>query len=142
MVSLRSFPRKEREEYLNEFMEELLNGPDSFVLDSHYSIMVNENVMNSMNDWAKNIHTFVLLTAPVKTLMNRISSDSGRDRALFPEGLSEEDKIQLLDKFQRHLICQSEELAKVLNKPFLRLENINLDQSVKEFTQFVESVKF
>ncbi len=138
--ALRKLPDPERERLLNQFMQELVSKSDSFVLDSHYSIMINGKVKNSINGWVKSMDAFVLITAPCEVIFKRIKNDSSRERALFPEFASEQDKLNLLQFFQDHLRAQSKELSYSLDKPYYELTNVDdIETSAEKLINFITS---
>lgn len=140
--ALRSLPRQKREKLLNQFMSQLMSDSNSYVLDSHYSIMVNGKIMNSMNDWSKDVDIFVLITAPIEIIFKRIKKDLGRDRALFEETATREEKFNGLENFQKHLRKQSKELAESFSRPYLELSNVGDIQALgNQLISFLDSQK-
>ena len=117
-------------------------GTKDFLLDAHYLGLVRGKVDRVTDSWLKDFDMLVLISAPLDEVWGRIQSDAkGRDRALFPAGISEEKMKKTLSKYQEQTSEEFKRLADLYNKP--RVEIINkenkMEESAEQLAFFIKS---
>lgn len=71
-------------------------------MDGHYLALVRGKIDKVTDNWIKNFDVFVLVSAPLEDVWNRISNDSNlRDRALFPLNTFDKEKLKIIDDHQK-----------------------------------------
>ena len=99
---LRALSSDEQDREWAACVEKLLATGRSFLLDAHYLSLVRGKVTHQGGkEWLRRFDVAAIIMAPVGEILERISADERvRDRALFPEGLSESGKLDMLIKYQ------------------------------------------
>ncbi len=122
-----------------ETAQHLLKEYDSkpFLLDTHILNLTNGTIIRRDGEWIQNYDALVLIKAEPKTILARISQDIAKDRALFPSGLSHEQKLNMLDKYQDETEKLFYELCELYRLPHFIIQNDStLDDGVATFTNF------
>lgn len=129
---LRALKQEERDIKYREYIEDLLSNKDrNFLLDAHYLGLVRGKVDQVTSSWLQNFDTFILISAPLNDVWNRILLDSKiRDRALFPAGSSEQEMRAILAKYQKQTSKEFKRLGKFYKKP--HVEILNKENKLKE----------
>ena len=107
-------------------MGRLLDGPveHTRILDSHYLYIRKGEVHQSTEDWIGNFDAVVLVYADPDTSWKRIRADhKKRDRALFPEGLSDVEAKAMYADYIQQTIAEFERIAADHQLPHLFLDN-------------------
>jgi adenylate kinase len=108
-------------------MRRLLSEPveHTRILDSHYLYIRKGEVHQSTEDWIGDFDAVVLVYADPETSWKRIRADhKKRDRALFPEGLSDPEAKTMYADYIERTIAEFERIA-----AYHRLPNLFLDNS-------------
>lgn len=140
---LRALTQRERDIKLGEYIRDLLHDRGSrFLLDGHYLGLVRGEVNRLTDSWLKDFDMLVLVSAPLGDIWRRIESDSKtRDRALFPADISEEEKKEMLLRYQKQTAEEFGRLAKLYEKPHVEIlnEENRLKESVQRLVSFIET---
>lgn len=112
-------------------------GSAPFLLDTHILNLTNGKIIRRDGKWIQNYDVLVLVKAEPKTILARISQDTAKDRALFPSGLSYDQKLATIDNYQKETEKSFYELCEQYHLPHLILQNDStLDDGVATFTNF------
>lgn len=136
---LRALPDQERDEKLEEFMNQLLDSSDNLLIDSHYLNLVRGKVTETTRDWISKCDAMVLVTTDTQTIWNRIKNDT-RDRALFPEDYPEEEKLIMLEDYIDKYEKTFANLAHKYNLPNKKILNYNLDSATTDLEEFLSTI--
>ncbi|MFM2339509.1 MAG: hypothetical protein RLZZ360_145 [Candidatus Parcubacteria bacterium] len=98
-AELRQISTNIRDKKFKQYVSDLISNQDNFLLDSHYTNLVNGERNQIISDWIKAFDAVILITAPADQLLNRIESGE-KDRALFLESNSTEQKLVVLQDYQ------------------------------------------
>lgn len=139
---LRSIPGDEQMEIREEMFNELASQKDrNIIADSHYLNLIRGKVNVITRDAIKKFDILVLISAPIEQIWNRIYKDhEARDRALFPEGFSEEESFQMLANYQEETRQEFHRLAGLHQKKSIEIINSDgeLESSVEELVDFLK----
>lgn len=141
---LRSLDEANRNAMMFDFIDSILtkhaNAPHH-ILDSHYLNLKRGLVDRVTGPWLNKFHAFVLVTAPVEHIFDRIERDHpNRDRALFPEDMKPETSFEMLRAYAERTRQEFIERAKEHNLPHIEIRNDNLDEATQQLVEFVEKL--
>ena len=122
---LRKLDDEYRKLQLNQFMSEIAASRKSFILDSHYLIMVDGVIKSVIDEWIKQYDLLIYLTAPAEVILERLNSDN-RDRALF----SSNDRLQQIHELQLFLDKTKNEVNSTANKYKIPMCILETDQEL------------
>jgi adenylate kinase len=137
--ALRTMDQGEVLEKWRETAEQLVeaNGDKSLFVDTHIMNLTHGNVVRRDGDWIAKYDAMILVKAKPAVILSRVLQDAGKDRALFPAGISESEKLAMLDDYQRQTEKLFVALCREYDLPSLIIEN---DASIAEGVQmFVKS---
>ena len=139
---LRSLSKEQQDKLWSECAEALLSGNfgDSFLLDAHYLSLNRGKINATVGDWINNFDAIILLSAPIESIWQRITADKEkRDRALFPEGISEETMKELLREHEKVTQTEFEKILKASKKPGIEIinEDGKQDTTVDKLVEFI-----
>jgi hypothetical protein len=87
--------------------------------------------------WIGKYDALILVTASPATVLTRITKDVNKDRALFPDGLSDAEKLHMLEAYQQQTEELFGELSKHYSLPSLVIRNDgSLQDGVAQFVAF------
>ena len=139
---LRSVPGDEQMEIREEMFNELASQKDrNLIADSHYLNLIRGNVNVITRDAIKKFDILVLISAPTEQVWTRIHKDeTKRDRALFPENLSQEESFKMLKSYQEETRQEFLKLAKIHDKKSIEIINPDggLESSIEELVDFLK----
>ena len=143
---LRALTQLERDTKLGEYVQTLFNRQDqqpraNMLFDSHYLALVRGKVDRVTGPWSEYFDAFVLLSAPLDNVWERLDEDSKtRDRGLFPIDItSEVERKNIIESYQKQILEEFERLVKMYGKPSVVIENKKglLSEAVEELVVFL-----
>ncbi len=139
---LRAIPGDEQMEIREEMFNGLASVKDrDLIVDSHYLNLIRGKVNVITRDAIKKFDALVLISSPIEQVWTRIYKDEiNRDRALFPEGLSEEESFQMLVKYQEETKQEFQRLSKLHQKKSIEIVNLDgeLESSITQLVDFLK----
>lgn len=103
------------------------------MLDTHLYNLTNGKLIPRYGDWIADYDILVLVKARPEVILERVEDDT-KDRALFPAGATNADKLRLLDDLQEQTEARFYKLAEQYHLPTLVLDNSdNLSKTVDAF---------
>jgi len=113
-------------------------GNKPFLLDTHILNLTNGNIIRRDGKWIASYDALVLVKAKPATILARVLKDTDKDRALFPEGKNDYQKLELLEHYQNETENLFRELSAKYKLPSLVIEN---DTKIADgVTTFISSV--
>ncbi|MBI2798099.1 AAA family ATPase [Candidatus Saccharibacteria bacterium] len=108
----------------------------NLIIDAHYMNLKHGKFYPVWGDWLSSVDALVLVEAPASAILERIELDPSKDRALFPAGATEKQKLSLL----KALISTSKDVfldcANQYNKKSLIIENTDPTKALDKFIKF------
>jgi adenylate kinase len=123
-----------------ETAEQLAKRPESFMLDTHIMNLTHGKVIRRDGPWIGDYDALMLVTADPTVILERVTQDVARDRALFPEGLSPAEKLAMVTDYQNQTKQLFGVLAARFGLPSAVIVNDTLDQAVTDCTAFIETI--
>jgi adenylate kinase len=134
--ALRALPKDYAQQKLDEMLEKLLETKENFIFDAHYLNLVRGEVKKVISPVIGKFDALLLRQVPTEIILERIKADhSIRDRALFPEGLNEEEQFKMLNDYVNQYGELHEDLALEYNLPAKILTG-EVDEAVQSFLEF------
>jgi adenylate kinase len=137
---LRALSDEESKAAYRQYLQELLEMENNFLLDAHYLSLVRGDVRTGTNDLIEKFDAFILISAPLETVWHRISTDSSkRDRAMFPSEMNTVEMKKMLAEYQQQTKDEFLRLAKLYKKPYLEVvnEQDHLDNAAVTLLEFI-----
>jgi adenylate kinase len=138
---LRALSDEEKFKNYEALVNELLAKHEHLMLDSHYLNLVRGEIKSVTSPLVKKFDALLLLKVSPETVLARTSNDV-RDRALFPQGLTESQEFAMLadyvEKYNEEFeaVCQRYGVkGKVLNGEAAP------EQVAQEFLEFADSLQ-
>jgi adenylate kinase len=139
---LRSIPSDQQMEIREKMFDDLaFDSNRNLIVDSHYLNLIKGKTNIITRDAIKKFDVFVLISAPIEQVWDRVRKDEEiRDRALFPENLSEEDSFKMFKTYQQDTEREFLRLARLHQKNNIEIVNINgkLESSVAKLVDFIK----
>ena len=112
------------------------------LIDTHLLNILHGRLTDRRGDWYGKLDGIVLVTTDPETIYQRVEADHGiRDRALFPEGLSDKEKREVLYRYVEKTRLAYEEVLVTYGIKGCVIENTEnaAHESAKELVRFVTS---
>lgn len=129
-----------------EFINQTLNKSiaETLIYMGHYIVLVRGEIIHVVRDWLARFDGIVLMTASPEVILQRVEHDAhDRDRALFKENTSKDDKIKVLKDYQLKEHVAFLELAETFGIPKLLIDNsgANAENNVFQFLDFDAKIR-
>lgn len=98
-------------------------GDTPFLVDTHILNLTKGAIIRRDGDWIRKYDAIVLIKAQPAIILKRVKNDASKDRALFPDGANDDEKLSLLDIYQQETEKLFNELAALYNLPSLIINN-------------------
>jgi adenylate kinase len=138
--ALRAMNQDEVLEKWQETAERLVEkyGDTPFFVDTHIMNLTHGKIIRRDGDWIAKYDAMILVKADPAVILSRILQDTDKDRALFPAGLNNSEKLAMLDNYQRETEELFHELCQKYNVPGLVIENnASLVEGVRTYLSLV-----
>lgn len=99
------------------------HGDQPFLLDTHILNLTKGKVIRRDGDWIARYDALILIKARPATILARIRQDAAKDRALFPAGMSDREKVVMLEEYQAETEQLFRELSARYGLPSLIIQN-------------------
>jgi len=123
-----------------ETAEQLAKRPQSFMLDTHIMNLTHGQVIRRDGPWIADYDALMLVTADPAVILERVTQDASRDRALFPENISYTEKMTMLSDYQEQTKQLFGVLAAQFGLPSVVIVNDDLDQAITDCITFIDAV--
>ncbi len=138
--ALRALPEPYALQKLEEMVDGLVRKHEFLVFDAHYLNLVRGKVKKVTSPYLQRFDVLLLLKVSPETVLKRTANDP-RERALFPEGLSEAQEFEMLSKY---IAQQDEEFERLCSTYKIQGKVLDgehtPDEVVKEFIAFADTL--
>ncbi len=135
----------ETDKLIRSLIEENSKKIGYHLLDAHYLNIRNGVVSDCIGAWIKLFAGLVYFRASPATILRRIKKDEGnksRDRKLFPATSRDEERLELLGRYDKIAIVTMRRFAAELSVPSVVIDssNSNPDKAMKELDKFIKGL--
>ena len=139
--TLRNLSTEFKNEKFGEMVKSMKSNSDiNILIDAHFLNLINGNKYKVVGSWISSVDALILVEANAQDVIKRILKDSGRDRALFDDEVSQtKESVSLnIDRYMRDTRNEFNNLSKEYSLPNIVIKNedgkINL--AIKSFLEF------
>lgn len=146
--TLQLLPHNFKNKELNKMMQYLIHNPlaknKSLLISAHYLRIIEGEISDAIDDWISLFDGLFLIIAEPKMILKRLENDflvNGRNRNIFPQNISNENKLHLLNKYQAITLKKIKELSKKFNIPFFVIQNNLLEKALSKFINCLNNLE-
>ena len=127
-------------DFINKTVNE--NQAETLIYVGHFIVLVRGQIIHVVRDWLSRFDGVVLMKAKPAIIIQRISKDD-RDRALFPEGTTDQEALKILKDYSLKENVAFLDLADRYGIPSLILDNSEgiTPNTVYDFLQFDAKIR-